>query len=94
MLVQFEIGGEPAEFRRNAWTGRADLRVGQETIALQSPYRLSTQFEWKTKQAWQARAGGHDIEIVKVRPRFFGGLRSSSYSISVDDTLVSEAAGR
>jgi hypothetical protein len=37
---------------------------------------------------------GHEIEIVKNRPRFFGGARANAYTISVDGIVVAEAAGR
>jgi hypothetical protein len=30
---------------------------------------------------------------VKVRPRFVGGLRENTYTISVDDNQVAAAAG-
>jgi hypothetical protein len=93
MQMPFQVGGQCAEFHRNPVTGRAELRVGANLVSLQSPYRLSSQFSWGTRVAWRREVGGHDVEIVKVRPRFLGGFRSNSYSISVDDLLVAQAAG-
>ena len=40
MEIHFEVGGRPALFQRNSWTGRADLSVGDQTFLLQSPWRL------------------------------------------------------
>jgi len=37
MHIMFEIGGRPAEFRRNPNTGRADLLFADQVIQLQSP---------------------------------------------------------
>jgi hypothetical protein len=93
MMLSFEVDGEPVEFRRNYWTGRAELRCGDEVIVLQSPFRLSTQFNLRTKVVWRHRLGEHDIVIEKVRPQFFGGLRANSYTVAVDDAMVAEGTG-
>jgi hypothetical protein len=87
------VAGVPAEFRRNPHTGRAELHVGDEVIRLQSPYQLSTQFEFRTRRVRRRRLGEHDVEIVKVRQIFSGGMRPQSYTISVDNTVVAEATG-
>jgi hypothetical protein len=91
--ISFDIAGVPAEFRRDSATGRAQLRVGDDVIRLQSPYQLSTHFELRTRKVWRHRVGEHDVEIVKVRPRIIGGVRAQSYTISVDNTVVAEATG-
>jgi hypothetical protein len=93
MQISFDVEGVPAEFRRNSQTGRAELRVGDDVICLQSPLRLSTHFDFRTRQVWRRRVGEHDIEIVKVRPRIYGGLRPSSFTISVDNNVAAEATG-
>lgn len=93
MDISFDIAGVPAEFRRNSNTGRAELHVGDDVIRLQSPYRPSTHFDLRTRQVWRRRVGEHDVEIVKVRPRMYGGARPNSYTISVDTTVVAEATG-
>jgi hypothetical protein len=93
MVINFDIAGVPAEFRRNPHTGRAELRVGDEVICPQSPYQLSTHFEFRTKRVWQRRIGEHDVEIVKTRPLMYGGIRPQSYTISVDNTVVAKATG-
>jgi hypothetical protein len=93
MQISFDIAGTPAEFRRKSSTGKAELLVGDDVVTLQSPLRVSTHFNFKTTQTWRYEVGGHVVEIVKVRPRFVGGLRESSYTISVADNQVAAAAG-
>jgi uncharacterized protein YbjT (DUF2867 family) len=48
---------------------------------------------FKTTQKWRCEVGGHVVEVVKVRPRFVGGLRENSYIVTVDDNQVAAAAG-
>ena len=93
MQISFDIAGTPAEFRRQSSTGKAELLVGDDVVALQSPLRVSTHFSFKTTQKWRCEVGGHVVEVVKVRPRFVGGLRENSYVITVDDNQVAAAAG-
>jgi hypothetical protein len=93
MELLFEIEGAPARFRRDPWTGKAELRVGNDVIPLQSPADLSTHFNVSTRRVWRQRIGDHDVEIVTVRPRILGGLRSKSFTISIDSTVVAEDSG-
>jgi hypothetical protein len=88
MQLTFDVAGTPAEFRRNRWTGRSELQVGSDVMTLQSPLRLSTHFDFKTRTVRKRRPNEHEVEIVKVRPRVLGGMRSASYTVSVDDTVV------
>jgi hypothetical protein len=90
MEVSFDVDGTPAEFRRNRWTGRSELQVGSDVMTLQSPLRLSTHFDFKTRTVWKRRANEHEVEIVKVRPHVLGGLRSTTYTVTVDDTVVAD----
>lgn len=94
MQVAFEVDGTPAEYRRSDWSGRSQLRVGDEVVTVQSPYRLSTHFDLKTSHVWRHRVGDHEFEITKVRPRFFGGFRNNGVEISVDDHVVATATGK
>ncbi len=94
MQMAFDVDGTPAEFRRSAWTGRAELQVGDDVVCLQSPYRLSTHFDFRTSTEWRERVGEHQVEIVKVRPRVFGGFRPSTVTISVDDAVIVSAEGK
>ncbi len=91
--LMFEIDGKPAEYRRNPNTGRADLIVGDQVIPLQSPYSLGTHFDFKTRRAVKRTVDGHDIEVVKLRPRAVGGLRENTYTISVDGRVIAAATG-
>jgi hypothetical protein len=93
MEISFDIDGVPAEFRRSWKTGTAELRSGDDAVLLQSPYRLSTHFRLSTSRVWRCRVGEHDVEIVKVRPRMFGGIRPNSYTVSVDNIIVAKARG-
>jgi hypothetical protein len=93
MQLTFDVDGTPAEFRRNPWTGRSELQVGGDVTMLESPLRFSTHFDFKTRTVWKQRAQDHEVEIVKVRPHAFGGLRSATYTVSVDDTVVADAHG-
>jgi hypothetical protein len=93
MEIPFDIAGVPAKFRRNPHTGRAELCAGDDVIILQSPYQLSTQFELRRRRVWRRRVGEHDVEIVKVRSMLYGGVRTQSYTISVDNKVVAEATG-
>lgn len=94
MRISFDAAGTPAEFRWSSTTGDAQLQVGAKIIPLQDPLRLPTHFGLRTERAWKCRIGGHDIEILKVRPRWAGGLRKNSFTICVDSTVVAEASGR
>jgi hypothetical protein len=81
------------KFERNQTTGDAKLRVGDEQIELQSPLKPSTHFQLSTTQAWHCDVADHQIDIVKVRPRFLGGMRANTYTVSVDDRKVATSVG-
>jgi hypothetical protein len=93
MQISFDIAGTPAEFRRKSSTGKSELLVGDDVVLLQDPLHLPTHFSFKTKQMWQCQVGEHIVEIVRIRPRFIGGARKNSYTISVDTNQVAAAAG-
>lgn len=93
MEIRFDVDGVPATFTRNAVTGRSILRVGDESFPVQSPWQLSTHFTFRTRTAWRLRVRDHDIEIVKVRPRVFGGARPNSVTVWLDGDLAAEATG-
>jgi hypothetical protein len=93
MDMHFDVDGKPARFRRNDWTGRAELSVGGETFSLQSPWNLGTHFRLSTRRTWSRRVGDHLIEIVKVRKRWFGGARRAAFTIRVDGNFVTQQEG-
>jgi hypothetical protein len=45
------------------------------------------------RRSWKTGTAEHDVEIVKVRPRMFGGIRPNSYTVSVDNIIVAKARG-
>jgi hypothetical protein len=94
MLIRFPVGETPATFRYNALTGRADLGLGQRTVPLQSPLRFSTHFQLGKTKSWTTQEQGHSITITKRRPRWVAGLRSNSFTVSVDGDVVAETTGR
>jgi hypothetical protein len=92
--LDFEIDGVPATFRRSYWTGRGELSVRGEAETLQSPYRFWTHFHLRNRVAWRRRVNGHEVDIVKVRPRILGGWRANRFTVSVDNTVVADRVGR
>ena len=94
MEIEFEIDGNPARFRRDDWTGRAELSVGTDTFPLQSPWNPKTHFSLGTRRTWRHRLGNHLVEIVKVRPRFnWGGTQPNSFTVLVDNQVVAQQDG-
>jgi hypothetical protein len=94
MQINFTVGDAPAEFLYSSATGKAELRLGQETIELQNPLRLSSQFSFSQTKSWTTEAAGHAVAIVKQRPVLAAGFRKSSFTVSVDGDVVAEVTGR
>lgn len=94
MELSFEIGGIPATFFRDDWTGKAELRMTNDVRELQSPGRLSTHVSVSTRTVWSEVVGSHTVEVEKVRPRLFGGLRPNLFIVRVDGQRVAEASGK
>jgi hypothetical protein len=93
MDVTFNVGTEPAVFRWTSMTGRAEIVVGDEHIMLQSPKSLSTHFQMSTERTWCQAVGGHEVKVVKSRPRLMGGLRPNSFTILVDGNVAASSSG-
>ena len=94
MRIAFTAGETGAEFRRSAMTARSELRVGDEIVPLQSPFRVTAHFDIRTRTVWRRSVGDHEVEVARSRPRLFGGLRRSSYTVAVDGVIVADAIGR
>lgn len=94
MQINFTVGDAPAEFVYSSTTGKAELTLGEDTIELQDPMKLSTQFSVKQTQSWTTQTGGHDVAIIRERPMWVSGFRKSSFTVSVDGSVVAEANGR
>ncbi|MET0921121.1 MAG: hypothetical protein ABWY77_07980 [Acidimicrobiia bacterium] len=93
MEISFEVAGKPAEFRRTATTGAAELVVGDEVVKLANPLNPGTHFSVKTEESWKTQIGDTTVEIVKKRPLLVGGLRNNTYTVLVDDDVVAIATG-
>jgi hypothetical protein len=91
--IPFDLGGVPARFQRNKWTGRAQIAIQERTVSLASPFRVSIQFKFSTRTAWEVEIDGHTVEVVKVKPRFAGALRPNRFTVSVDGLVVAEMTG-
>ena len=93
MNIQFEINGLLAEFRWNNITGAADLSVEDETIRLQNPLSLTSQFSFSRERKWQHNVNGHEIEIIKRRPAILPGFRENHFTVKVNGKVVAESKG-
>jgi hypothetical protein len=93
MKLMFDIGGTPAEFSRNCFTGRCTLTTGAATKELQSPFNPRTHFSITLQRHWQLSVNGHDVLIEKQRPLLLAGLRPQTIRIFVDGNLVREKTG-
>jgi hypothetical protein len=92
--IAFEVDGVPWTFRRNGWTGRAELQVGSELVLVQSPVRPSTHVNVRTRKVWRRIVNGQEVEVEKVRPRVWGGLRDNSFTVSVGGEVVAQGTGK
>ena len=93
MQIAFEVAGAPAEFRRDAVTGKTLLKVGNEIAEPENPHSLATGFSFRLRRTWRYRVGDHGVEIEKVRPLLFAGFRPNSFTVRVDGTIVAQAQG-
>jgi hypothetical protein len=93
MEIDFSVGGVQAVFRRNHFTGKAVLTIGDDTQSLQNVLNPGTQFSLSNARKWQRQFNGHQIEIVKDRPMLLSPLRPHSYSVLVDHQVVAERTG-
>jgi len=94
MELSFELEGQQVLYVRNAATGRATLRVGDDLVTVESPYRPSTHMQLRTRHVRRVQVLGHDVAVIKTRPRMFGGLRENNYQITVDGRTVAQASGQ
>jgi hypothetical protein len=92
--VNFTVGTEAAVFRWTSMTGRAELSVGDEHVTLQSPWKLSTHYQLRTRRVWRDIVRGHQVEVVKERPRMMGGVRPNCFTILVDGEVAAKGTGK
>ena len=93
MRIQFDVADTPAEFRRDWFTGRVELRVAGQNISLQSALNPTTHFSLSLTEVWRHHVVGHEVVIEKVRPLLLAGLRPHAYRVLVDGQLVAEQRG-
>jgi hypothetical protein len=93
MRIEFTLDGVTAEFRRNWFTGRAELRVGGKTELLQSPLDLNTHVQLSLMKSWTRQCLGHEVHIEAVRPLLLSGFRPQTYRVLVDGAVVAERQG-
>ena len=92
--MTFDVDGGPATFHWTAFIMSARITVGAEVIKLQSPWRLSSQFDLPRQRTWQCQIDDHEIKIVKERPILLAGVRKSSFTVAVDGTVVASTIAR
>lgn len=93
MEISFTVSGEAARFRRNGFTGKAELLYGDDRILLQSVWQVTTHIRLDTERTWTACLAGHDIEIVMARPQVLAFALPKEFTISVDGQVVAERRG-
>ena len=93
MLIQFDVDGEPLEFYRSWFTGRAELRVRGEVVPLQDALDPTTHFSLTLTRTWKHRLGEHEIVIEKLRPLVLAGFRPHEYRVIVDGTVLAQQRG-
>jgi hypothetical protein len=94
MQISFEVGGSSATFQWSGFIGSAKMTTGDEIVTLQTPLRLSSQFDWRIERTWECRLHDHEVKVIKVRPRLLAGIRKSSFTVAVDGIVVASATGR
>jgi hypothetical protein len=93
MKIEFMLDHEPAEVRRNHKSGRAELQVGAQVFLLASPYDPRSHVGFSTRRSWRRTVNGHEVEIVKVRPRINAGFKAHEYTILIDGATCASASG-
>lgn len=93
MKISFNVGESPAQFHRDPFFGLANLVIDGQKTTLESPSQLGTHYSRATTKVWTVSHGRHTVEIDKVRPQWFGGLRPNMYIIKVDGAEVATSRG-
>ncbi len=93
MEIAFSIGTIPATLRRCWFFGGMRLVTPTESVWLQHPLRLGTQFSLRLNQHWERTISGHEVRVEKTRKLLIAGARPQSYRVFVDGKLVAGARG-
>jgi len=90
---QFNVADTPIEFRRNWFSGKAELKVEGKLVPLQNPLAPTTHFSVSLKRCWRFEFADHQVVIEKERPLVLSGFRPQTYRVWVDDELLIERKG-
>jgi len=93
MQIEFTLDGTVAEFRRNWFTGRAELRIDGKVELLQNPLDPGTHFRLSLTKSWLRQYKGHRVVIEAIRPLLLPGFRPHTYRVLVDGAVVAERHG-
>ncbi len=93
MKITFKVGESLAQFHRDPFFGLANLVIDGKKTTLASLSQLGTSFDLRTTKVWTVSHGEHMVEIEKVRPQLFGGLRPNTYTVKVDGADVATSRG-
>jgi hypothetical protein len=91
--VEFAVAGTAGSFERNSVTGRAVLRLGADTVTLQSPWNPFTHLRVSPDKTWTAQMGGHQFVVGMERARMLGGIREAEYTVVVDGEEIARQRG-
>lgn len=93
MQIDFEVDGIPAQFFRDSFTGRAEVRTGGGILTLDDPFDPATHFSLGLTKQWKFSIGNVNVLVEKKRPLLLAGFRPSLYRVYVRDVLVAEQTG-
>ena len=91
--ITFNVGESSAQFHRDPFFGLTNLVIDGQKTTLASPSQLGTYYDLRTTKVWTVSHGEHTVEIEKVRPQWFGGLRPNTYTIKVVGAEVASSRG-
>ena len=93
MVIHFEVAHQPASFRWDNITGKAELWALGDYALLQDPWNPATHISFTLNHTWRRQFGDHAIEVTKRRPLLLAGFRPNRFTVTVDDAVVAQATG-
>jgi hypothetical protein len=91
--IAFDVGGRPAQFRRDPFLGWAYVVIDGQKTTVASLWRLDTHFSSEKVKVWRVSHGLHTVEIEKASPPLLSGLLPSMYTVRVDGVDVASSQG-
>jgi hypothetical protein len=91
--IAFDVGGRPAQFRRDPFFGSAYVVIDGQKTTVASLWKLDTYFSSQKVKIWKVSHRGHEVEIEKARPPLLGGLLPNLYTVRVDGIDVASSQG-